>query len=104
VAHLHHDNGSEFYKHFIRITNQRVQYVMDEYNSLRMKGCNMSDHTLQAGIALVWAAVIIGVSFLTEAEGSRALDWELLWVLLGGFITQHVLVRSYISKQRKAQS
>lgn len=48
---------------------------------------------LQMGTAVIWAAVLIGASLLTDAEQGRNLSWELMWLIVGGFIVQSTLIR-----------
>lgn len=56
----------------------------------------INKQVLQIGTGIIWAAVLIGVSLLTEAEGSRALDWPLLWVIIGGYLVHSILLNAFI--------
>lgn len=62
---------------------------------------NVSKQTLQIGTAAIWAGVLIGVSVLTQAEQNRMLDWELMWVIVGGFIIHSILLNAYLNKNSK---
>lgn len=55
----------------------------------------ISKQTLQTGTAIIWAAVLIGVTLLTDAE-SRALDWELMWVIVGGYLAHSILLNAFV--------
>lgn len=61
----------------------------------------MNKRALQAGTVTIWTAVLLGVSIFTEAEPGRNLDWELLWVIVGGFLLQSILINFYTEKEDK---
>lgn len=61
---------------------------------------NISKKTLKIGTAATWAAVLLGVSAFVEAEQNTNLDWELMWIIVGGFIIQTILIGSYTKKDR----
>ncbi|MEX0672523.1 MAG: hypothetical protein WDZ82_01485 [Candidatus Paceibacterota bacterium] len=58
----------------------------------------MNKNKLHLGTGLIWGAVLIGTSLLTEAEPGRMLDWELMWVIVGGFLLQSLLINVYFKK------
>lgn len=60
----------------------------------------VSKRTLRIGTALVWMGVLLGASFFTEAESGRNLDWELMWVIVGGFLIQITLIGLYTGKDK----
>lgn len=55
----------------------------------------INKQSLRIGTAIIWAAVLIGASLLTESEGSRALDWELMWVIVGGYLAHSILLNAF---------
>lgn len=55
---------------------------------------------LQIGTAIIWGAVLLGASLVTEAESNVNLDWELMWIIVGGFIIQNTLIGLCINKDK----
>lgn len=74
---------------------QKVGHIYFWYNK-RMNKYAINKQVLQIGTGIIWAAVLIGVSLLTEAEGSRALDWPQLWVIVGGYLVHSILLSAFI--------
>lgn len=60
-----------------------------------MSKTTINKQTLQIGTAIIWAAVLLGVSFLTDAE-NRPLEWELMWVIVGGYLASSILLNAYL--------
>ena len=60
----------------------------------------MDKNILYIGTGFIWMAVLIGTSFLTEADENRVLDWELMWLIVGGFMVQIALINFYIKKSK----
>jgi|AntDeeMinimDraft_6_1070357.scaffolds.fasta_scaffold11130_3 hypothetical protein len=58
----------------------------------------MNKKKLHIAMALIWAAVLIGASLLTKAEPGRMLDWELMWLIIGGYLVQSYLLNMYLKK------
>ena len=52
------------------------------------------------GTAIIWGAVLLGVSVFTEAEQGRNLDWELMWIIVGGFLAQSGIIHFYINADK----
>lgn len=65
-----------------------------------MSNIVINKQVLQIGTAIIWAAVLIGVSLLTESEQNKALDWELMWVIIGGFLAQNILLEVFIKNYK----
>lgn len=61
-----------------------------------MKNIIITKRGLHMGTAVIWAGVLLGVSLFTEAEQGRNLDWELMWLIIGGFLIQTSLINFYI--------
>lgn len=59
-----------------------------------------SKRALQIWTAVIWGAVLIGASIFTEAEQGRNLDWELMWVIVGGFIAQSLLINHFVKDNK----
>ncbi|MEX0896092.1 MAG: hypothetical protein WDZ94_04120 [Patescibacteria group bacterium] len=53
---------------------------------------------LHIGTGLTWGAVLIGVAVLTESAPGRMLDWEVMWVIIGGFLIQRYLINRCLKK------
>jgi hypothetical protein len=56
---------------------------------------------LYIGTGIIWGAVLLGVSFFAESEPGRNLDWELMWVIVGGFLVQTTLIKLYTKRDRE---
>lgn len=63
-----------------------------------MKKVKIDKRVLEIGTAVIWGAVLLGVSLLTDAEGSRALDWPVMWVIIGGYLIHTMLIK-FLSKK-----
>lgn len=59
----------------------------------------INEQTLRIGTAFIWGAVLIGVSLLTDS-GDRALDWQLMWVIVGGFLIHSILLNAYLRNHK----
>lgn len=66
-----------------------------------MSKTTINQKTLQTGTGIIWAAVLLGASFFTEADEGRMLDWELMWVIIGGFLAQSILLNAFIKNNEK---
>ena len=65
-----------------------------------MSNITVSKRVLQIGTGVIWGAVLIGVSLFTEAEQGGNLDWELMWIIVGGFLVQSALINFYIKDNK----
>lgn len=60
----------------------------------------INEQALRIGTGVIWGAVLIGVSIFTDAEQNRALDWELMWVIVGGFLAHSILLNAFLKNHK----
>lgn len=61
----------------------------------------VTKQTLRTGTAVIWGAVLIGVSIFVQAADNKALDWQIMWVVIGGFLLQNILINAYFRNDKK---